>query len=323
MSALPSIQIESIQTVRQDANHNAFTDLCRYDGRFYLAFRSCPDGHTFAGTSRIVVLSSDDGKDWSEAFTFGVQGRDSRDPQFLIFKETLFVYTGTWLMPETGQPISLNNNVGYGAWTEDGSNWDGPHLLEGTYGHFIWRAAAYGDRAYLCARRRRSFQAGIEREEEPESIEAAMLESFDGRVWQFRTFFTEDHGCETAFLFEPDGSVLGFAREDAGQRARVLRSAPPYEEWTRVFLDRNVGGPVLARWGDHYLVAGRKRSEAGASTVLYWLAEDQLHEVIELPSGGDCSYPGFVETDDGGGLLSYYSSHEGSTSIYLAEFSLQ
>ena len=49
MSELPAIRIDSIRTVRQDANHNAFTDLCRYHGRFYLAFRSCLDGHTFAG----------------------------------------------------------------------------------------------------------------------------------------------------------------------------------------------------------------------------------------------------------------------------------
>ena len=36
-----------------------------------------------------------------------------------------------------------------------------------------------------------------------------------------------------------------------------------------------------------------------------------------LPSGGDCSYPGMVWHDD---LLwvSYYSSHEGKGSIYLA-----
>ena len=39
--------------------------------------------------------------------------------------------------------------------------------------------------------------------------------------------------------------------------------------------------------------------------------------VLTLPSGGDCSYPGMVWHD---GLLwiSYYSSHEGQTNIYLA-----
>jgi hypothetical protein len=42
---------------------------------------------------------------------------------------------------------------------------------------------------------------------------------------------------------------------------------------------------------------------------------------LTLPSGGDCSYPGLVWHD---GLLwtSYYSTHEGKTSIYLARIRL-
>ncbi len=62
--------------------------------------------------------------------------------------------------------------------------------------------------------------------------------------------------------------------------------------------------------------------------VLWWLRDGTLHEALELPSGSDCSYPGFVETGEGTALLSYYSSHEGSGSqlppsaIYLAELVL-
>ena len=43
-----------------------------------------------------------------------------------------------------------------------------------------------------------------------------------------------------------------------------------------------------------------------------------LQELIALPSGGDTSYAGLVWHE---GLLwiSYYSSHEGKTSIYLAK----
>jgi len=46
-----------------------------------------------------------------------------------------------------------------------------------------------------------------------------------------------------------------------------------------------------------------------------------LTEFLKLPSGGDTSYPGLVWHD---GLLwvSYYSSHEGKTSVYLAKVKL-
>jgi len=46
--------------------------------------------------------------------------------------------------------------------------------------------------------------------------------------------------------------------------------------------------------------------------------EGTLKEALRLPSGGDTSYAGLVWHDD---LLwvSYYASHEGKTSIYLAK----
>ena len=322
MSALPAIHIDRIRTVRIDGQHNAFTDLCRFQDRLYLAFRSCPDGHGVFASSRIVVLASDDGDEWTQVYTCRVPQRDTRDPHFLVFRSRLFVYTGTWLAPAADEPLDLNDHLGYCAHTADGQHWDGPVLLEGTYGHYIWRAAACADRAYLCARRRTLFRAGVVSEAEPAEIESAMLESDDGLVWRFRGLFADKLGDETAFLFEADGSVLALVRDGAGERARICRASPPYADWQRVPLERNVGGPLLARWGERYLVAGRKTDEDGPRTALSWLVGDELVEAAELPSGGDNSYPGFVALDESRGLLSYYSSHEGSTSIYLAELRL-
>ena len=55
--------------------------------------------------------------------------------------------------------------------------------------------------------------------------------------------------------------------------------------------------------------------------VLAHMTRNSYDPVLHLPSGGDCSYPGMVWHD---GLLwmSYYSSHEGKTSIYLAKVRL-
>lgn len=46
-----------------------------------------------------------------------------------------------------------------------------------------------------------------------------------------------------------------------------------------------------------------------------------LRPYCKLPSGGDCSYPGIIREGDHL-LVSYYSSHEGSTNIYLAKVPL-
>lgn len=51
------------------------------------------------------------------------------------------------------------------------------------------------------------------------------------------------------------------------------------------------------------------------------LASGQMTDIIELPSKGDNSYPGFV-WHEGRLWMSYYSSHEGKTSIYLAKLAV-
>ncbi len=68
------------------------------------------------------------------------------------------------------------------------------------------------------------------------------------------------------------------------------------------------------------LIAGVRLYEPRPRTALAWVNAEtgRLAECLPLPSGGDTSYPGLVWHD---GLLwvSYYSSHEGKTSIYLAK----
>jgi hypothetical protein len=150
---------------------------------------------------------------------------------------------------------------------------------------------------------------------------------FRGQLWlTFRSCPDGHMVHSTAFLFQPDGSVLGVGRRSGN--AQLLRAQPPYTNWDRKDLDRAIGGPLLAQWGNRYLIGGRKTTPAGPKTSLCWLVDDQLHEFAELPSGGDTSYPGFVEMSQDRALVSYYSSHERDdlgkpiTAIYLAELVL-
>ena len=329
---LPQVTVSSVRRVFHNGEYNAFTDLCRYRGQIYLTFRSCPDGHMVHPTASIIVLRSPDGAKWDEVHRFRVEQRDTRDPHFLIFRDKLFVYSGTWYSGKTTparEDYDLNQHLGYAAWTEDGAAWHSPILLEGTFGHYIWRAASFRDKAYLCGRRKPGFE--ISARGEGEAIEAVMLESDDGLIWRKRAMFQETFGDETAFLFEPDGNVLGVGRHGGGKEARLLRSRPPYTTWEHQSLDRSIGGPLLTKWGNRYVVGGRKKtSDRGSKTSLCWLVGDRLTEFAELPSGGDNSYPGFVELSRTRALVSYYSSHESDdasgqpiTAIYLAELLLR
>ena len=324
----PAVRVSGIRRAFHNGEHDAFTDLCRFGDRIYLAFRSCPDGHMVHPTARIIVLASDDeGTTWREVHSFGVADRDTRDPHFLVFKGRLFVYTGTWYSgPKTIPPsdYDLNKHLGYAAWTDDGRRWHGPAMLDGTFGHYIWRASAHGDRAYLCGRRKPQFE--VTARGEGLDVESLLLESDDGLVWRKRGVFQPSRGDETAFLFSADGKGLAIARDGGGGDAGLLVSSPPYESWERTSLGASVGGPLLAVWRGRHVVGGRKTTaDRGPKTSLAWLDGATLTEFAELPSGGDNSYPGLVELRDGRALVSWYSSHEKDaagmpiTAIYLAE----
>lgn len=325
----PGVHVTNIRRVFHNGDHNAFTDLVRFRGKFYLAFRSCPDGHMVHPTASVIILASDDAREWHQVHQFSVKHRDTRDPHFLVFQDKLFVYTGTWYSGETTIPVSdydLNMHLGYAAWSEDGRNWHSPVLLEGTFGHYIWRANTFDGKAFLCGRRKANFEAGPRGE--GKIVESLVLESDDGLIWRKRAVFQDVRGDETAFLFEPDGSVIAVGRRGS-DTAQLLRSAPPYQQWDRRELDRYIGGPLIVRWGDRYVVGGRKSiGGKGPKTSMYWLIDDALHEFAELPSGGDNSYPGFIALSPTKAIMSWYSSHEKDddgnpiTAIYLADLEI-
>ena len=108
-----------------------------------------------------------------------------------------------------------------------------------------------------------------------------------------------------------------------------MQANSPYQIVKRKTLTEYIGGPLLTRWKENYVVGGRRFTSSGPRTVLYWLQDEELRKFADLPSGGDTSYPGFVELDDGTGLVSWYSSHEKDakgktiTAIYLADLKQQ
>jgi hypothetical protein len=160
-----------------------------------------------------------------------------------VFQDKLFVYTGTWYSGTTTLApgdYDLNQHLGYAVWSEDGDTWNGPTMLEGTFGHYIWRASALGNKAYLCGRRKTGFAIGPRGE--GREVESLMLESDDGLIWRKRAVFqfrksrvTRRHFClsRTAAFWRWDGegasvrSCSGPARPTRIGNARtwIARSA--------------------------------------------------------------------------------------------------
>ena len=170
-------------------------------------------------------MASENGTDWIHVHTFSVANRDVRDPHFLVFNDKLFVYTGAWwVTPGDAEDRDVNDHLGFCAWTEDGQNWHGPRMLDGTHGHYIWRAAALDGTAYLNGRRIRNFDVLARRDEPPEWMESWLLQSVDGFTWTPLSLIQPAHGDETALLFENDVDLLAVAR--AGGRPASTLSLP-------------------------------------------------------------------------------------------------
>ena len=332
-SDTPRVRVENVRRAFHNGEHNAFTDLIRWGGKYWLTFRSSPDGHQNFPSS-IIVLCSDDTREWRQAHRFSVPERDTRDPHFVVFQDRLFVYSSAWNLGGASRPADYtkdwNRNLGYGVWTKDGVNWSAPKAMEGTFGHYVWRAAAYGGKVYICARRWREHRPGADRS----TMEAALLESEDGLTWRFVSLIQETHGNETAFLIDGDGRWVGVSRstemQNNSELATLTHSRAPFREWNRlnITVSGYLGGPMLARWAGRLIVGARQTTASGRKTTLSWLVGNRLVLCAELPSAGDNSYPGFVQLDDGRGLVSWYSSHEKGadgnpiTAIYLADLAL-
>jgi hypothetical protein len=319
------VSVHHVRTVFNNGEHNAFTDLTWFKGHIYLTFRSCPDGHMVFPTSRIIVLKSSTGKEWTQVHAFSVKNRDTRDPHFGELNGTLFVYTGTWYCgPNKPKVRNINQMVGYGANTKDGKQWSSTFILEGTYGHYVWRTATYKNQIYMCGRRTRDFAEVTNLQNRAKLLQSQILASEDGKRFLPVGTFQEKDGDETAFMFDDAGAVTAIARRGRGT-AELITLSPSFQVKARRELDRYIGGPFIGRFGEHTLVAGRNIVDGVAKTVICTLVDGKLNTLCELPAGGDCSYPSLIQLCPGCVLVSYYSSHEKDndgnpmTNIYLAE----
>ncbi len=136
-----------------------------------------------------------------------------------------------------------------------------------------------------------------------------------------------DGPSETTLRFLPDGTLVAMIRcEGSPKIGRIGTAKPPYQDWKYVDSNKRFGGPNFVATGDGRFLAGSRNYDAGpATTQLWWLdvASGHCDAILTLPSGGDTSYPGlWIDRERGLAYVSYYSSHQDKTAIYLATLRL-
>ena len=295
-------QLLSVQKIWDQAPHSAFTDLVRFGDQWWCTFREAADHGASIG--RVRLLCSEDGEGWESAAAIEEPEVDLRDPKLSVTPDHRLMLVAGGSVYEGTEYRTRSPRV---VFSVDGRSWTVPQKVLAE-DHWLWRVTWHRDRAYSVSKLgegshpRRGF----------------LYSSADGIDWQWITefFLPNDawNASETTLRFMPDDELVALVRP---HWIGVSRS--PYKSWEWTQISEGLGGPNFIRLPDGTLWAGaRGRHEDGSSaTVLARMTRDQYEPVLRLPSGGDCSYPGMVWHE---GLLwmSYYSSHEGKTSIYLA-----
>ncbi|MFF4874531.1 exo-alpha-sialidase [Micromonospora sp. NPDC000668] len=301
-------EVTAIHRIGDSAPHSAFTDLVRYAGSWFCAFREARTHLSDDGVIR--VLTSIDGRSWTSAAVVRQAGTDLRDPRFVPRPDgrlQLLAAAATGEATKTFQTVTWLSADGY-AW--------GDPIPVGEPGVWVWRAAWHDGAMYGVGYATR----------EPRF--ARLYRSTDGLDLQpwVPTLFADGYPNESGLVFDPDGTAICLLRRDGvgdAATAQLGRAGPPYRDWSWTDLGVQVGGPTLLRLPDGRLLAGLRLLDGEVRTAVCAVDPErgELIELVSLPSGGDTSYPGLVWHDD---LLwvSYYSSHEERTCIYLAEVSL-
>lgn len=306
-------RLESVRKIWDRARHNAFTDLARFGGRIYCTFREGAGHGSIDG--KIRILSTEDGKNWRDEYLFVHPDRDLRDPKLSVTPDgRLMMLCGATRCAPDGRRLFVQTMVSF---SRDGRKWLPLRFVTQPH-RWLWRVTWHKGLAYGVAYGDRS--SGLQGSE--------LLVSENGVDYRRLCYplLAEGWPTEATIRFDEEDTAYCLHRRDGSpNNAYFGRARPPYTEWEWRPLPVYVGGPNLIRTSQgHWLVCGRRLGAGGPKTVLWQLDPEQaqLRELVVFPSGGDTSYPGMLFVGDRL-WVSYYSSHEGKSAIYLAILTLE
>lgn len=301
----------SVERIWDRATHNAFTSLIDFNGKLYCTFRES-DGHVSDINGTIRVITSNDGQNWVSVAHIFERGVDLRDPQLSVTPDNRIMLNIGGSIYTNGKLEGMKPKVSFSE--TDGKNFSTPQNISidekiKSGKDWLWRATWHKGKSY----------ATIYQPTKEKSVQ--LIVSDDGINYKFITTFDVIGGNETTLRFTSDNKMIAVVRRDRDQNGFIGNSKSPYNEWEWNELESRLGGPDLILLEDGSMLCATREypPDHKEKTILAKVElNGKFTKLLTLPSGGDCSYPGFVLRDS---ILhvSYYSSHEEKTAIYLAK----
>lgn len=315
-----NLQIVSVNKIWDEAEFNAFTDLIFFKGCWYCVFRES-NAHQNGRNGTIRIIESKDAIHWQSIASFRETGIDLRDPKLSETPDgrLMLLVGGSIYEKQEGKRDRYITRQPRVAFSSDGKNWTPLKLILEAQ-EWLWRVTWHQNKAY-----------GVSyRPSNPNYLRRkwflTLFESADGLNYtKIVQWPITHHPNETTLRFLPSGEMVALVRREkrwtAG--AYIGISKPPFKKWKWHESNLYFGGPNFLIFPDGSMLAGGRlllKTPYGLQikTILAEMNLEKLSPCLVLPSGGDTSYPGMV-FKEGYLWVSYYSSHEGKTAIYLAK----
>jgi len=317
LASNPQIQVAKIW---DNAPHNAFTDLIRYNNKFYCTFRE-GTGHIPVETGddgKIRILISDDGVKWESLALLKKKDYDLRDSKLSVTPDGRLMvliggsnYDGHKLINRLGHVSFLDK---YGKHFSEPKPIKIDKKIQSNY-NWLWRVTWFKNTGYGV----------IYRKKDKIKSEVFLVKTRNGIDYSLVSALNIDGlPGESTVLINPDEEMMILMRRDGGDKHGFIGSArPPYTQWKWEDIGLPLGGPNIIPFNDTtYIMGTRSFQEGEARTALFFTEKSgSPYQFLELPSGGDTSYPGMLMYNDTL-WVSYYSSHEGKSKIYMAKIPL-
>ena len=300
--------------------HNAFTDLIEYGGKYFCVFREAgahvPKKPEDDGKIRILV--STDGDTWESAALIAKTGYDFRDPKLSTTSDGRLMVLFGGAVYQDGQKLSHNDHVSFSQDNEAKSFTEPQPITFGaglpSLGKWLWRVTWDKNTGY-----------GVVYETGPGVSYSAsniyLVATSDGIHYTLvDKLAVSGRPNESTVELLKDGRMRIIVRNE-DKKGYLGYSGNSYTDWKWSDLGIQLGGPdIITLPNGKTVIGSRSFRDGGTYTSLFELDNNtgKVRELLELPSGGDTSYTGFIVV--GNELwVSYYSEHEGKTSIYFAK----
>lgn len=302
-----------------EAPHSAFTDLIKFNNRYYCTFR---EGKQHVGgkggTARVLV--SDDGANWKSLASLSIENKDIRDPKMSITPQKELLIFMDVEESEEGKVISRKpytsylNKAGTGLTTPQPATVD---RAVASWSDWLWRLTWHKKKGYTI---NYQMEGGLH-----------LMQTKDAKSFQqISSINVGGYPNESTIRFDKQNKMYVLIRRDKDKpipKGILATAIPPYTNWQLDTLQERIGGPDFLFLNNSTIAIGTrlygdKEWKDDRTGILVTDLNGNTKKKIYLPSGGDTSYPGMLI--EGEELwMSYYSSHEGKTAIYFARIPLK